>query len=279
MSKSTHSPAHAGHPNGGAAAPETMMKEAIRHATAGNGADTPAQPHYDQNLRFDTPGLRYPVGDAVALPPTDGSRVRLGLDSRNNQNLAGLTSNHIASMVGNAYFPTPLPPAAEFDPVYADFQSKLNAWLAAQTAQRDASTALEASRVQMVIYLNARAAYVQSASNGNTNAIVSSGFEVRAVPTPVGELAPPTDLKLDLNGTPGVAHLTWKSVLNSRGYNIQSSPAETMARNWQPYDTTTQARLKCTGLEVGKVYAFRIAAVGGNTGLSDWSAEVVRMAA
>ena len=283
MKQNIYSPAPnegSGLPKGGASAPATPTKETSRQATAGNGEGGIDHPRFDQGLTYGMEGLRYPVEDPpVALPPTDGAKVKLGLDSRNNPNLAGLASTHIASMLGNPYYPTPLPSAADFDPVYEDFQAALNDWLLAQTALRDASTALEASRVQMVINLNARAAYVQSASNGNANAIVSSGFEVRAAPTPVGELAAPTNLMLMLNGTPGVAHLSWKSVVNSRGYNIQRSPAETMERNWQPYDTTTQARYKCTDLELGKVYAFRIAAIGGSTGQSDWSAEVVRMAA
>ncbi len=32
-------------------------------------------------------------------------------------------------------------------------------------------------------------------------------------------------------------------------------------------------------MEIGKMWAFRIAAIGGSTGQSEWSAEVVRMAA
>lgn len=258
-----------------------MMKEAIRQATTGKppGAAGTSQPQYDQGLQYGTPGLHYAVGVTTPPPLNEGAKVKLSLDSRNNENLAGFTSNHISKMAANAYFPSPLPTAAEFDPVYQGYQTKLNTWLSAQTALRDASTALQAARVQMDIYLNARAAYVQSASNGNVNAIVSSGFEVRSAPTPVGPLQAPTALLLDLNGTAGVMFLSWKSVANARGYNIQCSPADTMERNWQPYETTTTARYKCDGMTLGQTYAFRIAAIGGSTGQSDWSAEVVRMAA
>jgi hypothetical protein len=86
-------------------------------------------------------------------------------------------------------------------------------------------------------------------------------------------------LHLTLNGTPGVMFLDWKSVPHARSYVIQCSPADTMAREWTPVKTSSTVKVKFDGLTLGKVYAFRIAAVGGSTGQSDWSAEVVRMAA
>ena len=89
----------------------------------------------------------------------------------------------------------------------------------------------------------------------------------------------PVNLLLTLNGTPGVMHLTWSGVLHARSYVIQCSPAGTMARVWSPFKTASSTKLKIEGLTLGEVYAFRIAAIGGSTGQSDWSAEVVRMAA
>lgn len=259
--------------------PRVAVTQSAAAVSPGNGVTAPAQPHYDQGLTYGMQGLRYAVADPVVLPSDEGAKVKLSLALRNNENVASYAGNHIAAMLGNANFPTPMPPAAEFDPVYDDFMAKLNTWLAAQTALRDASTALAQARVQLDSYLNARAAYVQSASNGNTNVIITSGFQVRNARTPVGELPFPTDLKLEPGGALGVMFLSWTPVTKARGYNIQWSFADTLERNWQPYETTTQARYKCTELELGKVYAFRIAAIGGTTGQSDWSAEVVRMAA
>ena len=287
-----------GHKNaGGASLSPEALKQTVKMAKALKRQRTPGasvtataptsnpaaaattQPHYNEGLRYGTPNLRYAVADAVVLPVDEGAKVKMSLALRNNENVANYTANHIDRMQSNPNFPTPMPPAAEFDPVYDDFKAKLNTWLAAQTALRDASTALTQARVQLDGYLNARAAYVQSASNGNANVIVSSGFEVRNARTPVGVLAYPTNLKLEPDGALGVMFLSWTPVTKARGYNIQWSPADTMERNWQAYETTTQARYKCEELELGKVYAFRIAAIGGSTGQSDWSAEVVRMAA
>jgi hypothetical protein len=73
--------------------------------------------------------------------------------------------------------------------------------------------------------------------------------------------------------------LSWDVVANSRSYNIQVSPADTMARDWNPLLTSSTTKQRLSGMTLENIYAFRIAAVGGSTGQSDWSAEAVRMAA
>ena len=123
------------------------------------------------------------------------------------------------------------------------------------------------------------ASYVQSASNGNANAIVSAGFLLRAKSTPVGCLEMPLNLNLTLNGSIGIMGLTWDPVPKARSYMIQISEAATMERDWKPLRTSTSTKQIVKDLEPGKVYAFRVAAVGGVGGQSPWSVEVKRMAA
>ena len=60
-----------------------------------------------------------------------------------------------------------------------------------------------ALRLTLQTQLKARASYVQTTSNGNTNLILSAGFEVRRAPEPVGELPVPTNLELDPERHPG----------------------------------------------------------------------------
>jgi hypothetical protein len=165
------------------------------------------------------------------------------------------------------------------DAVLATLQADVNAWKAAQIDLRDAASKMNLSAGVVAGMMKMRANYVQCASNGNSNAIVSAGFLLRNPRTPVGDLPAPINLLLTLNGTPGVMYLDWDVVLNSRAYNIQVSSADTMDRAWSLIRTCTTVHQKFDGLELGKTYAFRIAAIGGASGRSDWSAEVVRMAA
>lgn len=250
-------------------------------ATAKPGAThapgNPAGPRYGDGTHYDA-GARYALGDA-ADPAPQGAKVRLDLFRRSDLNLAQFAQEHVTAMTGNANFPTPTPNAADFLAGLTAFQTAVNAAEAARVAAREATAVKDEARALLELLLNQRGNYVQSASNGNGPVILSSGFPLKSPPSPVGILPPPVDLYITLNGTPGVMLLSWSPVPNARSYLIQCSPAGTMARDWQPFKTAAQARLRTEGLTLGQVYAFRIAAVGGSTGQSDWSAEVVRMAA
>lgn len=254
-----------------------------------NGGGTPAAhppapqaqaadgPRYGQGGQYNH-GLRYVLG-AEGTPSSDGAKVKMDIGTRTNDNLLAYIANHIAAMTDNANFETPLPPAPEFLTLYQDYQAAQAAVMAAKTTYDDAISERDAKRGLMTEGMNARGAYVQTASNGNRNVIISSGLNVRSTPTPVGILPPPVNLLIELNGTPGLMLLSWGRVPYARSYVIQCSPADTMERVWSPFKTSSSARLRADGLTLGKVYAFRIAAIGGSTGQSDWSAEVVRMAA
>ena len=256
----------------------TSATPSVSPAAPNASAPAPApQPTYDSGLRFDS-GLRYALGD-TPLPVDDGGVIKFSPSTMKAQDLLTFSQNENEAITGNALFPTPVPSVADLGAALATFQADVTAWDQAQIDLRNASTKVEGSQAVVTSLMKMRANYVQCASNGNTNAIVSAGFEVRNSPTPVGELNAPVKLLLTLNGTPGVMYLEWEPVVNARAYNIQVSPADTMERTWEPIRTSTTVRQKFVGLELGKVYAFRVAAVGGASGLSDWSAEVVRMAA
>ena len=150
----------------------------------------------------------------------------------------------------------------------------------AENAAKQATAAKDAARLALVqAYTTARAPYVQTASNGNTDVILSSGLPVRNSRTPTGDLPPPTGLLVVLNGTPGVMLMSWNAVAKARGYNIQYSPADTMEREWLPFATVNKSKYTASGLTIGKSYAFRVAANGGASAQSFWSVEVVRAAA
>lgn len=224
------------------------------------------QAHYGQ--------ARYAVTDPVVPPVSDGAKVKMGLDSRNNDNLQSFVNNHLTAMTDNPYFPTPAPAPADMLALYTAFQSALAYWVSVKTMLDDAATARDAARAALVEGMNVRGAYVQQASNGNTNVIISSGLEVRALPTPVGQLPPPTDLSAELNGTKGIVKLQWKPVKNARGYILECSP-DVQPRAFSTLANTTKANAE-KQLAPGETYVFRVAASGGSTGQSYWSPEVIR---
>jgi hypothetical protein len=245
-------------------------------APAAKPASSSSSPNYDSGLRYGS-GVRYAADPT--LPVNDGGIIKFSPSTMKAGELPVFAQSENTAITGNPLYPSPVPSVADVAAAIATVQSDTESWKQVQIALRDASTKLDGSTAILETLMKTRASYVQSASNGNTNAIVSAGFLVRSAPTPVGNLSAPVNLLLSLNGTPGMMYLEWSPVINARGYNIQMAPADTLAREWQPIRTCTGTKQMFEGMELGKVYAFRISAVGGASGSSPWSAEVVRMAA
>jgi Fibronectin type III domain len=245
-------------------------------ATTTPAPAAPVQPTYDSGLRYRS-GARY-VGDPT-LPVNDGGVIKFAPSVMNATDQIKFGINENAAIDGNPLYPSPTPSVADMAAGLATAQADQAALELARTAWRNAASTAEASMANLTGMLKLRASYVQTASNGNTDAIISAGFLVRGAPVPVGNLGAPMNLNLTLNGTAGMMYLDWTPVLNARAYNIQVSPADTMDRVWQPIRTSTTVRQMFENMELGKTYAFRVAAVGGASGQSPWSVEVVRMAA
>ena len=254
-------------PKKGGKSATAIINEAIA-ASAGH--------RYGDGSEYGT--IRY-GSTSAGLAASQDSKVKLDLSKRSDLSALALAQEHITKMTGNPNFTTPVPSAPDFLAAYTAFNDALAACEAAKTAQKEATFLKDQQRANLDYFLTQRGNYVQNASDGDGTVILSSGFDVRSPRTPVGLLSAPTGLYITLNGTPGVLLLEWDSVAHSRSYVIQCSPANTMTREWAPFKTSSVAKLRIEGMSLGQMYAFRIAAVGGSTGQSDWSAEVVRMAA
>ena len=265
-------------PTGGASSTRQPTGKPQATAARAPGAK-PAAPatvptgRYDQGHRYGA--LRYAVGDP--LPPVDeGAKVKMGLTKKSTNELIPYIQNHIESMTGNPNFVTPQPPAADFLALFNAYQEAALAAINAETAWKDAVTLREQLRGEMTGAMNVRGSYVQQASNGNRNVIVSSGLGVKNPPTPVNSLTAPTNLRIDLNGEAGLMKIRWDVVPNAKSYLLQCS-RDVTPRVWEPLDSGTKTTVTKT-LEVGVTYVFRAAAVG-KPGQSNWSPEVIRGAA
>lgn len=264
--------------NGSAPAPQPTAQAPAKAARA-PGAKPAAAPasvptgRYNQGHRYGT--IRYAVGDV--LPPVDeGAKVKMGITRKSTNQLIPYIQNHIEMMTGNANFPTPQPPAADFLTLFNAYQEAALAAINAEAAWRDAVALREQLRGDITSAMNVRGAYVQQTSNGNRQVILSSGLGVKNPPTPVEFLPAPTNLRVDLNGEAGMMKIRWDAVPNAKTYTLQCS-RDVTPRVWEQLDSTTKTVVTKT-LEVGVTYVFRVAAAG-KPGQSNWSPEVIRGAA
>ena len=270
-------PNEGANPGGGASsASQPTDQRTAPSPGAVNPPTTPASVptgRYNQGHRYGT--IRYAVGDP--LPPlNEGAKVKMGLSEKNTNQLIPYIQNHIEMMTGNLYFVTPQPPAADLLALFNTYQEAALNTINLEALLRDAKALQEQLRTDITAMLNVRGAYVQEASNGNRQVILSSGLGVKNAPTPVTSIAAPTNLRVDLNGEAGMMKIRWDTVTGAKAYTLQRS-LDVMPRVWEPLESTTKTLVTKT-LEVGVTYAFRVAATG-SPGQSNWSPEVIRGAA
>ncbi len=241
-------------------------------------AQSSAPPTYGSGVTFDTPGLHYVVGDPV-LPVDDGAKIKLSLSARPDDDLPPFCQAISTAMAGKPIFASMSPTALVFDAAVADFSAKLQTQRLTKAAALQATIDKNVARINLDSLLNLRASFVQTASNGNASVIMSAAMPLRPLPSPIGVLAEPMNLHIELNGTPGLMILMWDLVGKAKSYVVQCADATTSARVWSPVKTTNDRKLRLEDMVIGRMYAFRVAAIGGSTGQSAWSAEALRMAA
>ncbi len=214
-----------------------------------------------------------PLPHGASAPVNDGAQVKLALFGKPIPELLSYAGSVHSAMEDNEFYPDPQPPQDELavaieDAKAADLEVMgLQTQLAAAFSRRDAlvETLLEK--------LNQRGRYVQLRSGGNTRRILSAGIDVRRDRRPVGELDVPTGLYVELGGTAGAAIITWDKVKNAKMYMIEYGPIDGPKVN---HPVSGQRKLILGELPLGEMYKFRVCAMGGTTGKSDWSPWVTR---
>jgi hypothetical protein len=216
------------------------------------------------------------VGDT--LPVNDGAKVKVGLNGRPNAEAIGVGLK-VGSMIdGNPIYPAPFPDAATITGMATTLQTAIQQSEVAKQAAKLATLAVATARAELEEGLNTLASYVQFAGNGNTDAILSSGFDVCAGRTRMGPLSAPAGLDVELNGQRGLMLISWVADPLASGYVVQYSE-DVQPRVYQAMPRVSRAKTELPDMTVGTTYVFQVAALGGSTGQSPWSAEVIRAAA
>lgn len=172
-------------------------------------------------------------------------------------------------MQGNLAFPDPVP-------ALADIATARTALEAAITAAMDGgrtATAIRLARTrELTLLLGQLAGYVSSIAEGNALAILSSGFEVRRTPSPIGELPAPTDLQASISPFAGRVDLRWKPVKHAVAYHVHINVKDPVEEaEWRLAGMSTKASLVVKDLASATITWFRVQALGtsGTGPLSD----------
>ncbi len=214
--------------------------------------------------------------------------IKIGISHLNAVDLAAKALRIHSMMTGNANFTTPLPDLATLDTAMNSLNSAISE---AAGFDRNKIAQRNLRHEELHDLLNQLAAYIQNVSGGNADMILSSGFELRKQPTPVGVVAQPQSLVARATLNESEIRLYWAPVNGAKAYDVEykdlgftggggaiptpgtpspsPSPGEA-AIAWAFMESVTASDFKATGLNSGHIYQFRVRALGAS-GHGAWS--------
>ena len=172
-------------------------------------------------------------------------------------------------MTGNLSFPTPDPTLAELKTGREALETAITEAAGGDHAKIFARNLSEAALDDLLVRM---AMYVSNTSAGDELKILSSGFELRKQPEPIGPLDAPTELEASTGAKPGEIDLRCKPVKGAYYYQVQINATDPDAEvSWTLLALTSRASFEATALDPGKHYWFRMCALGaaGTSPFSD----------
>jgi hypothetical protein len=183
----------------------------------------------------------------------------------------------VTKMTGNASFPQPEPPLADLTAIADKLESDFNKREASDQATQQLTAVLNATEAEADSLLNAEGSHVDSKSKGDETQILSTGMSVRGDAQPAGDLPAPGNFSVTEGDHDATLDDTWDRVVGAKSYIIQLSPDPITPTSFVYCGTSTKSSYTATGLESGKKYWQRVAAVGA-AGQSPWSDPAVKIA-
>jgi hypothetical protein len=166
----------------------------------------------------------------------------------------------LEQMSNNPSFPNPVPSMAELAQACDELEE---ANRAALDRGRMACLRKRVAVTRMDEMLTRLAGYVNSAADGDTTRLLSSGFELVKAPEPISSLPQPQGLRALRTPYPDQLELRWHTVRGSLIYEVEEAlDSDTGERTWQRLCMTSKPRLTVTEREPGRIYVFRVCAFG-----------------
>ncbi len=136
------------------------------------------------------------------------------------------------------------------------------AWTDSRGRDKDKIAAMRLRRKELLYLIVQLAAYVQQASGGDEEIILSSGFDVRATNTPHPDTAGVvTNLRLSDGSVPGNVKVEWNKADDAVNYVILSSPSMDFNIDGMK-GVTTRTQKEISGFTTGTTIWIRVIALG-----------------
>ncbi len=172
-------------------------------------------------------------------------------------------------MTGNAHFPTPDPTLL----VLKAGREKLElALVEAATGDHTRIFERNVAEAELDQLLVREALYVSNVAQGDPVVILSSGYELRQEPAPIGPLPAPTELRAHTGTKPGVIDLRWKPVYGAYYYQVEASATDpNIGGTWKLVAMSSAAHYDSKGNAPATYVWFRVTCLGAAGYVSPYS--------
>jgi hypothetical protein len=201
---------------------------------------------------------------------TEKLRVSLSFLKASDHKLEEIASAVIANLYPNPGFSSPPVALTTLSDALEEFQNAIAAQAQGGTA---ATAAKHQRREELGELLEQLALYVQGISGNNETLLLASGFKINQTTHVRSELPAPTGIRIR-SGISGEALITVDPVQNARCYEVSVALLDDggTVGPWQSAGVHTSSRnMRVSGLIPGRMYVYKLRAVGGLTGYSGWS--------
>ena len=205
-------------------------------------------------------------------------KIKLNMKSLSIPEKLSRAQQIVAALTGNANYTAPHPSLAEVTAAINELDAAANAAHAARLEARRRTAAQAVKEEELDRVMTQVAAYVESIAGDDEALILSAGLEVRASNAPDGS-APtaPETLTATTGNHEGEIELSWDTVRGARSYVVERTTDPQTASSWTQAGVSPRSSIIIEGLDSGKRYYFRVAAVTLN-GQSPWSNQAVKVA-
>src|SRR5215212_6653334 len=189
------------------------------------------------------------------------SKIKLNLRSLTIPEKIARAQQVVAALTGNTSFTTPHPSLAEVTAAINGLEAAANAAQAARLEARRRTAAQTVKEDDLVQTMTQLVAYVESVAGDDEELILSAGLEMRGGGAPDGS-APtaPETLTATTGHHDGEIDLSWDTVRGARSYVVERT-TDPQAGPWTQSGVSPRSSLIVEGLDSGKRYYFRVAAV------------------
>jgi len=193
--------------------------------------------------------------------------VKLGITRVTATALVEKGRNIVTMLTGNAAFTAPNPTP---NPTLASFTAALDTLDAAQQTYafnrgKVEKEARDLAFAEMKVLFHTMGGYVQLASNGAKDIIMSAGFDVTASPSPVQIPTTPQNVRAESTKARKQILVRWGASKGHRLYNVYQTEGDpTLETGWELVAVIGRNRLVVSDLESFRTYSYRIIAVGGH---------------